>query len=59
MARAARQLAAEGGRLVDDNGRVLDERAIAAIEAQLQAVRHTLVERGIEPGSALAQRLFS
>jgi hypothetical protein len=59
MVRAARQLAADGGRLVDDNGRVLDERAIAAIDAQLQAVRHSLAERGIEPGSALALRLFS
>lgn len=56
MARAARQL---GGRLVDDNGNALDERTLAAIGAQLEAVRQTLADRGIEPGSALALRLFS
>ena len=60
MARAARQFAAaSGGRLVDDNGRELDERALAAIELQLEPARRTLVERGIEPGGALALRLFS
>ncbi len=56
MARTARQL---GGRLVDDNGNAVDERALAAIGAQLEAVRQTLADRGIEPGSALALRLFS
>jgi hypothetical protein len=60
MARAAQALArAEGGRLVDDHGRELDERALATIRAQLDAVRRLLAERGIEPGSPLAQRLFS
>jgi hypothetical protein len=60
MARAGRDLAqAKGGRLVDDEGRELDERALAAIGAQLEAVRQLLAARGIEPGSPLALRLFS
>ena len=60
MARAGLQLAAaRGGRLVDDNGASLDERALAAIGAQLDAVRLMLAGRGIEPGSPLALRLFS
>lgn len=60
MARAGRDLAAaHGGRLVDDRGNALDERALAAIGAQLEAVRQTLAARGIETGSPLASRLFS
>jgi hypothetical protein len=60
MARAARQLAdAGGGRLVDDNGNLLDERALRAIEAELEAVRTRLADAGVEPGSELALRLFS
>jgi hypothetical protein len=59
MARAARQLAAGGGRIIDDNGRALDEPALAAIAAQLESARRALAERGIEPGSPLALRLFS
>jgi hypothetical protein len=60
MARAGMQLAAAGGgRIVDDNGAALDERALAAIGAQLEAVRLVLSGRGIEPGSPLALRLFS
>ena len=59
MARAARQLAAQDGRVVDDNGRPVDERALAAIAAQLEAARRSMAERGIEPGGALALRLFS
>lgn len=60
MARAGRQLAAAGGgRLVDDNGAPLDDRALAAIGAQLEAVRQALTARGIEPGGPLALRLFS
>ena len=60
MARAGRDLAAaHGGRLVDDEGRELDERALASIGAQLEAVRRLLAGRGIEPGSPLALRLFS
>jgi len=60
MARAGRQLAqSRGGRLVDDTGRELDERALAAVGAQLEAVRQRLVEYGIEPGSPLALRVFS
>lgn len=48
-----------GGMIVDDNGRALDERALAAIGEQLDAVRHSLAERGIEPGGAAALRLFA
>ncbi len=59
MARAARQLAGEAGKVVDDNGNALDDRALASIGAQLEAVRARLAERGIEPGSPLALRLFS
>jgi hypothetical protein len=60
MARAGMQLAAAGGgRIVDDNGTALDEQALAAIGAQLDAVIEMLSARGIEPGSALALRLFS
>jgi len=56
MVRAARQ---QGGRLIDDNGAALDDRTLAAIGAQIEAVRQDLVARGIEPGSPLALRLFS
>jgi len=60
MARAGRSLAqARGGRLVDDAGRELDERALASIGAQLDAVRQRLAGCGIEPGSPLALRVFS
>ena len=60
MARAGQALArAHGGRLVDDAGRELDERALATIRAQLEIVRGLLAGRGIEPGSPLALRLFS
>ena len=60
MARAGHSLAAaHGGRLVDDRGNPLDDRALASIGAQLEAVRQMLAGRGIETGSALALRLFS
>ncbi len=60
MARAGRSLAAaHGGKLVDDRGNPLDERGLAAIGAQLEAVRQALAARGIETGSPLALRLFS
>jgi hypothetical protein len=60
MARFARQLASLlGGSLVDDKGNVLDERAFAAIAAQLEAARGALQARGLAPGSAAALRLFS
>lgn len=56
MVRAAKQC---GGNLIDDNGRPLDDRTLAAIGAQIEAVRQDLLGRGIEPGGPLAQRLFS
>ena len=60
MARLAHQLAAIlGGSLVDDNGNMLDERAIAAIAAQLDAVSTRLAAQGVAPGSPAALRLFS
>lgn len=60
MTRAAKQLAGRlGATVVDDRGNALDDRALAAIEAQLEPMRRRLAEQGIEPGSALAQRLFS
>ncbi len=60
MARLAHQLAAVlGGRIVDDNGNALDERALAAIGMQLDAVRARLEARGLTPGSSAALRLFS
>lgn len=51
--------AALGGMIVDDNGQPLDERALAAIGVQLEAVRDALQARGIEPGSPAALRLFA
>jgi hypothetical protein len=60
MTRAAAHLAAaSGGRIADDNGNALDERALASIGAQLDGVRRSLAEAGIETGSPLALRLFS
>ena len=60
MTRTAMQLAAAlGGRVADDRGNALDERALAAIGAELEPMRRQLAESGIEPGSPLALRLFS
>jgi FtsZ-interacting cell division protein ZipA len=59
MARLATHLAAQlGGRVEDDNGNALDERALAAIASQLDAVRARLEARGLTPGSAAALRVF-
>ncbi len=60
MVRFGRHLAQLlGGVLVDDNNQPLDERAVAAINAQLLVVRRNLEAQGIAPGSALALRLFT
>jgi FtsZ-interacting cell division protein ZipA len=60
MARLAHQLsAALGGSMVDDNGNALDERAVAAIAQQLDAVCARLQAQGVAPGSPTALRLFS
>jgi FtsZ-interacting cell division protein ZipA len=60
MARLARQLVAVlGGSIVDDNGNVLDDKAVAAIAQQLDAVRARLEAQGVTPGSPTALRLFS
>jgi len=45
--------------LVDDNGTALDERSLASIGAQLDAVRAELEARGLPPGGVLARRVFS
>jgi len=59
MASFARQLAVVlGASLADDNGTVLDERAVAAIGVQVEAVRARFEHRGITPGSAQALRVF-
>jgi hypothetical protein len=56
----ARDLCAQtGGTIVDDNARALDERALAAIGAQLEEVCRKLEARGIEPGGPAALRLFA
>jgi len=60
VTRAGRSLAeAHGARLVDDRGNALDERSLASIGAQLETVRQTLANHGVETGSPLALRLFS
>jgi len=60
MVRVARQLAVNlGGSLVDDNGNGLDERALAAIGAELEIVSQSLEARGVPPGGPLALRLFA
>jgi hypothetical protein len=60
MTRMAKHLAATlGGRVVDDRGNALDDRALAAIEAQIEPMRRQLAEGGIQPGGPLALRLFS
>jgi len=60
MTRLAQQLASLlGGQVVDDNGNALDERGMATIAQQLDAVRAQLEERGIRPGSPAALRVFS
>ena len=56
MVEAARRL---GGRMVDDNGNNVDERALAAIGVEIESLRARMTEMGVEPGSPLAQRLFS
>lgn len=59
VVRARDLSAALGGIIVDDNGRALDERSLAGIGAQLDAVGAALAERGIEPGGPAALRLFA
>jgi hypothetical protein len=48
-----------GGSIVDDNGKPLDESAVAAIAVQLDSVRARLEANGVTPGSPTALRLFS
>lgn len=48
-----------GGTLEDDNGRILDERALSAIGAQLEVVRERLERHGFSPGDVHTLRLFS
>lgn len=46
------------GRLVDDAGRALDDMALERIRAQLGSMVQAMRQRGLEPGDALARRLF-
>jgi hypothetical protein len=60
MAQTALALAAAlNGRVADDRSNTLDERSLAAIGAQLEAVRQQLAQAGIQTGSPLALRLFA
>ncbi len=47
-----------GARVVDDNGAAIDERSVAAIDAQLARVYGDMRGAGIEPGSTRARRLY-
>jgi FtsZ-interacting cell division protein ZipA len=47
-----------GGDLVDDNRRVLDDTALAAIRQQVQAAADALRACNIDPGSPRAHALF-
>ncbi len=59
MATQARQFAqALSGSVVDDSGRVLDEASIARIRTQLASMLKAIRARGIEPGDAIARRIF-
>ena len=59
MKLAARRLAQTlGAELVDDNRRLLDDAALAAIRRQVDAAAAALRECGIEPGSPRALALF-
>jgi hypothetical protein len=57
--RVTRQFAqALSGSVVDDSGRVLDDASIARIRAQLASMLKAMRARGIEPGDAIARRIF-
>ncbi|MGE5667341.1 MAG: cell division protein ZipA C-terminal FtsZ-binding domain-containing protein [Betaproteobacteria bacterium] len=59
MKMAAKRMATTlGGQLVDDNGRLLDDVALALIRDQVQAAADALESVNIEPGSARALALF-
>ena len=59
MATQTRQFAqALSGSVVDDSGRVLDEASIARIRTQLASMLKAMRARGIEPGDAIARRIF-
>lgn len=59
MATQTRQFAqALSGSVVDDSGRVLDEASIGRIRAQLASMLKAMRARGIEPGDAIARRIF-
>jgi FtsZ-interacting cell division protein ZipA len=59
MATQARQFAqALSGSVIDDSGRVLDEASIGRIRVQLASMLKAMRARGIEPGDAIARRIF-
>ena len=47
------------GKLVDDNGRPLDDAGLAAIQTSLAAIYARMDAAGIPAGGALARRVFS
>lgn len=60
MALLARQMESSlGGKLVDDNQRPLGDADIDKIRQQLKMIYSRMVARGVIPGSATANRLFS
>lgn len=60
MFATAESLAASlGARIVDDNGAPVDAAALAAVEAQLEALYAQMRQAGIEPASPRARRLYA
>lgn len=60
MALLGRQMESSlSGRLVDDNQRLLGDAEIEQIRQQLRIIYSRMVARGVIPGSATANRLFS
>jgi ZipA, C-terminal FtsZ-binding domain len=47
------------GKVLDDNGQVLEKSSLELITAQLEPIYQMMVERQIPPGSMTAARLFS
>jgi hypothetical protein len=59
MVSQARQFAQSlSGSVVDDSGRMLDDASIGRIRTQLAAMLKAMRSRGIEPGDAIARRIF-
>ncbi len=60
MSDLAKQVTSQlGGRLVDDNRKLLTDSGLASIRQQLRAIYGTMSLKGVEPGAATALRLFA